>query len=315
MSIGISDIKYFIPSKVITNEEIASIMPNWTAEKIEKKIGINIRYIADTNETALDLAYQACIKLQADFTSIDALILCTQSPDYFLPTSACILQKKLGINENSACFDFNLGCSGYVYGLAIAKGLIAGGIAKRVLFVTAETYSKYIGAKDAGNRALFGDAATATIIENTTKSNCKDFILGTDGGGAENLIVKNGAAKFLNNAPACFFMNGPEIFAFTDSKIPDLVHRLLSKNQLDLSAIDYFIFHQANKYILEHLRKKLSIPEERFIIDIDNYGNTVSNTIPIALYNLLIKQNVEGKKIMIVGFGVGYSWGAGLIEF
>ncbi|MBN8836644.1 MAG: ketoacyl-ACP synthase III [Sphingobacteriia bacterium] len=307
--------KYFIPAKAISNEEIASIMPNWTAEKIEKKIGIHTRYIADTNETALDLAYQACIKLQTDFALIDALILCTQSPDYFLPTSACILQKKLGINENSACFDFNLGCSGYVYGLAIAKGLIAGGIAKKILFVTAETYSKYIDVNDAGNRALFGDAATATIIENTTRSNCKDFVLGTDGGGAENLIVKNGATKFLNSAPACLFMNGPEIFAFTDSKIPGLVDTLLRKNHLNLETIDYFIFHQANKFMLEHLRKKISIPEDKFIIDMDNYGNTVSNTIPIALCNLFNKQNLKDKKIIVVGFGVGYSWGAGIIEF
>jgi 3-oxoacyl-[acyl-carrier-protein] synthase-3 len=319
MGIKISAIEYVLPSIKITNNDIASKNINWTPEKIEQKIGIKNRYIVDKDETPLSLASKASLKLLesgVDKNSIDAIIYCTQSPDYFLPTSACILQNILGLRTDTYCLDYNLGCSGYVYGLAIAKGLMSIGIAKKLLLITAETYSRYISNEDFSNKSLFGDAATATLLTIDNDCEIKDFVFGTDGSGFENLIVKNGGSKFINNNPPMLHMNGPEIFAFTNKAVPQLINEVLIKNKLNFDQIDFFIFHQANKYMLEHLRRKIDIPIEKFIIDMEEFGNTVSNTIPIVLSNKL-KEDInflKNKKIMLVGFGVGYSWGATIIQ-
>jgi 3-oxoacyl-[acyl-carrier-protein] synthase III len=319
MGVKISAVEYYLPQTKVTNNDIQSISNTWTPEKIEEKIGIKNRYIVQEGETALNLATNACLKLfnnGVDKQSIDALIYCTQSPEYFLPTTACVLQNLIGLRTDTFCLDYNLGCSGYVYGLAMAKGLISIGIAKNILLVTAETYSKYISENDSINKSLFGDAATASLIINSDKSEIKEFVFGTDGSGYENLIVKDGGSKSLNKSPALLYMNGPEIFSFTNKSIPLLVEETLIKNNLTLNQIDYFIFHQANKYMLEHLRKKINIPSEKFLIDMENYGNTVSNTIPIVWSNKLKKGNdfFKNKIIMLVGFGVGYSWGATIIK-
>jgi 3-oxoacyl-[acyl-carrier-protein] synthase-3 len=319
MGVKISAVEYYLPQTKVTNNDIQSISNTWTPEKIEEKIGIKNRYIVQEGETALNLATNACLKLfnnGVDKQSIDALIYCTQSPEYFLPTTACVLQNLIGLRTDTFCLDYNLGCSGYVYGLAMAKGLISIGIAKNILLVTAETYSKYISENDSINKSLFGDAATASLIINSDKSEIKEFVFGTDGRGYENLIVKDGGSKSLNKSPALLYMNGPEIFSFTNKSIPLLVEETLIKNNLTLNQIDYFIFHQANKYMLEHLRKKINIPSEKFLIDMENYGNTVSNTIPIVWSNKLKKGNdfFKNKIIMLVGFGVGYSWGATIIK-
>lgn len=320
MGIKISEVEYYIPTNRVSNSDIESQSGYLTAEKIEQKIGIKNRFVADSDETALNLATKACLNLfqrGVDSQSIDALILCTQSPEYFLPTTACILQNVIGLRINTFCLDFNLGCSGYIYGLAIAKGLINIGVARNVLFVTAETYSKYISNDDFSNKCLFGDAATATLITLDAEESIQNFIFGTDGKGFQNLIVKNGASRHLNEQrPSIFFMNGPEIFTFTNKSVPLLVDETLKINNLLLEDIDYFIFHQANKYMLEHLRSKIGIPVEKFLVDLENYGNTVSNTIPIVLSNKL-KNNPQffnGKIIMLVGFGVGYSWGATVMK-
>ncbi len=320
MGIVIKKIEYYVPKKKLTNYEINSINNNWTPEKIEEKIGIKNRFVVQKNETALDLAYQACEKLfnsGVEKSSIDSLILCTQSPEYFLPTTACILQDRLGLNKNSYCLDFNLGCSGYIYGLAMAKGLIEIGVAKNLLLVTSETYTKYISDEDASNRSLFGDAATVTLISKDRNNKIKDFVFGTDGSGFKNLIVEQGATKNLNSThPSIFFMNGPEIFSFTNSNIPKLINETLIKNNFEFDKIDYFVFHQANKYMLEHLRKKIGIEKDKFLIDMEDFGNTVSNTIPIVLANKFFKKSIskQNKYVMLVGFGVGYSWGATIIK-
>ena len=310
MGSSIKAIEYFLPNKKISNHDINLIANNWTPEKIEDKIGIKHRFVVENNETALDLAYNACMNLfnsGIEKNTIDALILCTQSPEYFLPTTACILQDRLGLRKDTFCLDYNLGCSGYIYGLAMAKGLIEIGVAKNLLLVTSETYTKYISEDDAANKSLFGDAATVTLISKDKNEQINEFVFGTDGSGYKNLIVELGATKNLNsNYPSTLYMNGPEIFSFTNTK----------KNSIDLDKIDYYIFHQANKYMLEHLRNKIGIEKEKFVIDIENFGNTVSNTIPIALANKFFrnKKDLKNKSVMLVGFGVGYSWGATILK-
>ena len=317
MGIKINKICSLLPNNLVTNVDIVEFMPTWTPSKISNKLGIEKRFVVDKNQTALDLAIEVCLKIKEfiDFDSIDGLILCTQSPEYFLPTTSCILQDKIGLKTSTACFDFNLGCSGYIYGLAIVKGLINSGIMKNVLFVTSETYSKYIDIKDGSNRALFGDAATVSFISKSYFDSIGEFSLGTDGSGYNNLIVEHGGTRNLNTAfTSNLFMNGPEIFEFTNNTIPKLVNNTLLINDLRIDQIDYFIFHQANKYMLEHLRLKLDISKDKFIINMEETGNTVSNTIPIVLENIINNPNFKNKTLMLIGFGVGYSWGGTILK-
>ena len=257
---------------------------------------------------------------------IDFILLCTQSPDYFLPTTACLVQNRLNIPTTAGSLDFNLGCSGYVYGLAIAKGLIFSNIAKNVLLITSEAYSKFIHPRDKSNRTIFGDGASATLVSTEGFAEILDFELGTDGSGAKNLIVKNGAIRHpdlsgvdmeddFNNIKNDnhLFMNGSEIFSFTSDAIPSLVAKTLEKNKLVLGNINLFVLHQANKFILDHLRKKIKIPEDKFYIFLENCGNTVSSTVPIALCEAKKEKKLSGN-ILLCGFGVGYSWGSCIIK-
>ncbi|MGD0755397.1 MAG: ketoacyl-ACP synthase III [Bacteroidales bacterium] len=327
----IRTIEYYLPENVLSNELLANEFPEWDAEKINEKIGINQRHVVANDETALDLAFFASEKVLKSFDKdlIDFILLCTQSPDYYLPTSACILQNRLDLKTNIGALDFNLGCSGFVYGLALAKGLIQTRIATNVLLVTAETYSKHIHPKDKANRSIFGDGAAATIISESAVNKIFEFELGTDGSGMNNLIVHNGAFRNKFNPSAketidesgnlsnknYLYMNGPEIFNFTIENVPALVKKVLEKNSLSLESIDYVIFHQANKYMLDYLRKKIKIPIEKFYQNMENTGNTVSSTIPIALKDCIERNLVKnGDKILLAGFGVGYSWGATIIQ-
>jgi 3-oxoacyl-[acyl-carrier-protein] synthase-3 len=323
-------IETYFPNNVLTNQMISEEFPNWNSEKITNKIGIQQRHIVSKNETSLDMAFHVANKAfdKYDKNKIDFIILCTQSPEYILPTTACILQSKLGLGKNVGAFDYNLGCSGYIYGLGIAKSLIMSNIAKSILLIMSETYTKHINKLDFANRSIFGDASTATIIERDDEAHIHEFVVGTDGNGATNLIIPNGGARnsYDINAPLVdasngnkrtdndLFMNGPEIFNFTISVIPKLVEDVLEKNSTNLNDIDYFIFHQANKFMLDYLRKKLDIPVEKFYNKIDNIGNTVSSTIPIALNDCILNGVFKkGDKVLLCGFGVGYSWGATII--
>ena len=318
MAIEIHAVEYYLPNRIISNDEIAPLMHGWTAEKIFKKIGIKNRHKAEKNQTALDLAENACAKLFSKIKNfeVESLVLCTQSPDYLLPTGACILQDRLGLKNSIMCFDINLGCSGYIYGLGICRALILSNTVNNCLFVTADTYTKYIDEKDGGNMALFGDAASATFL---IKSNTREILkpcFGTDGSGSDNLIVRGGATKDNLNVKPRLSMNGGEIFNFTNISVPSLVINTLKENGMVINDIDYFIFHQANMYMLEHLKNKIGIPKEKFLIDMENHGNTVSSSIPIVIAN---KQKYdpcffENKIVMLVGFGVGYSWGAIILK-
>ncbi len=312
--IKISKIEYYLPEYVLTNEDLEKEFPEWSSDRIKEKVGITERHVAIQSSKKLFESY--------DKNKIDFILFCTQSPDYFLPTTACILQDKLGLRKNIGAMDFNLGCSGFVYGLAFAKGLIAAGIAQSILLVTSETYTKHIHPKDKGNRSIFGDASASVIVEKDDTAREYKFCLGTDGSGAENLIVKKGAFRtgFELNPDHEFeaenlYMNGPEIFNFTIENIPGLVKETMETNGVTMEEIDYFVFHQANSFMLNYLRKKIKIPAEKFYIDMEKTGNTVSATIPIALKNMIDKGMLKGgEKVLMAGFGVGYSWGATLVE-
>jgi len=327
----IEKIEYFLPENVVTNEQLEKEFSEWSAKKIENKVGIRRRHTVKENETALDLALKASktVLQNYDKDKIDFLLLCTQSPEYYLPSGACILQDKLGLRTSIGAFDYNLGCSGYTYGLALAKSLIGSKVCSNILLVMSETYSKHIHPKDKSNRTIFGDAAAATIIKKSEMEGIGEFVLGTDGNGYKNLIVPNGGLRHRYDANAKeiddgfgsvrtnnnLYMNGPEIFNFTIEIVPKLVLDVLMKNQTTLEDLDYVIFHQANKYIIEYLRKKVKIPKEKFYINLMHTGNTVSATIPIAIKDCLDNNIIKiGNKVLIMGFGVGYSWGGTIIE-
>ena len=320
MGTKIKQIEYYLPEGILTNEELEKAYPEWSANKLEKKVGIKQRHITGPNETSLDLATKAAIKVleKEDKDLIEFVLFCTQSPDYLLPTSACLLQSRLGLKTSIGALDFNLGCSGYVYGLALAKGLINAKLCKNVLLVTGETYSKFIAEDDISNRSIFGDAGTATIVAYSEEDMLGEFIFGTDGNGAENLIVNGISARNFYTLKEVdrptLFMNGPEIFNFTIETIPPLVQKVINKNKLQLSEIDYFILHQANKYILEFLISEIGLDKSKCHIDMLDYGNTVSNTIPIALKDAFDRRIIQkGDKVLLAGFGVGYSWASTII--
>lgn len=310
-------VAYHLPKKELTNLELESLYPDFTADKIKNKVGIESRRISGKNEFATDLAIHATNKL-FDFDNIkkddiDFLIFCTQSPENALPSGSAKLQHSLELRKSIGAIDINQGCSGYIYGLFLAHSLIKSGCCDMPLLITSDTYSKYIHPSDKSNRSIFGDGATATLC---TKQNIRfiDFMLGTDGSGYNNLIAYNSCLKPNDgfSSPE-LYMNGTEIFNFTIKNIPNLIFNILKRNNFTLDDIDLVIFHQANKFMLNHLRKKIGIKEEKFIIDMTETGNTVSSSIPIILAKYQEQVN-KAKRIILCGFGVGYSWGACIIE-
>jgi len=319
----ISAIEYYLPAKILDNSELSQQFPEWTEEKILNKTGIRRRHIAAQGETSVDMAVEAA---QALFRigvvsphEIDFLILCTQSPDYFLPTSACMVQSRLGVPTGVGALDINLGCSGYVYCLSLAQGLIEAGHANRILLITSETYSKFLDPLDKGVRALFGDGAAATLVERRDialgeGSWLGPFVFGTDGSGAETLIVREGAMRRIEDGlehDPFLRMDGPSIFSFSLKRVPAAVESLLQKSGLSMGDIDHFIFHQANAFMLEALRKAIGISPNRFYVDVFDKGNTVSSTIPIAISDACRSGRIKPHQtLMLVGFGVGLSWAA-----
>jgi 3-oxoacyl-[acyl-carrier-protein] synthase-3 len=333
----LKDIAMYLPQEVLANSELAKIYPEWPDDKIYAKTGINERRIAGKEQTAGDLAYEAATKLfeqgQISAEDVDFIILCTQAPDYVLPTTACILQDRLGVSRQAGALDINLGCSGFVYGLSLAKGLIETGASRCVLLLTADTYSKYIHPMDKSVRTLFGDAAAATAIVATEKEgeDIGPFVFGTDGSGAKNLIVEAGMYRLPKSRETSeevrddsgnvrsrenLYMNGAEVMAFSLKEVPKAADALLLKAGKTKEDIDFFVLHQANKFMLEALRKKLKAPPEKLPILVDDCGNTVSSTIPIALFKLRQQGRLKaGHQLMLIGFGVGYSWAACLLNF
>ena len=329
----IKGISYYLPERVVTNEELLREFSEWSVDKVAAKVGVNSRHIAATDETAGDMAERAARKLFEEYCidpkSIDFVMLCTQSPDHFLPSTACILQNRLGIPTSAGAFDYNLGCSGCVYGLAMAKSFVDSGLAKNVLVLTAETYQKYLHPSDKSNRSIFGDGAAACIVSTSGFAEIGEFSLGTDGSGADHLIVKTGAARCRQatgkvvvdeDGHECFddylYMNGSAVFNFTLETVPALMNQVLEKNMMEKEDVDFYVFHQANKFMLNTIRKVCLLPKDKFYVNLEETGNTVSSTVMIGL-----KQNLEtgkitpGMKVMVAGFGVGLSWGGTILRF
>jgi 3-oxoacyl-[acyl-carrier-protein] synthase-3 len=335
MKARIEAVSYYLPEGQLSNSDISEQFPEWSVEKISAKTGINNRHIAGPDEFSSDLATAAAEKLfvehSIDRSSIEYIILCTQSPDYYLPSTACLVQDRLELSTRIGATDITLGCSGYIYALGLAKGLIESGQVGNVLVLTADTYSKFLNPSDKSVRTIFGDGASATLVSATAENETiRAITYGTDGSGGKNLIVPSGGMRegsqlsprsnvddrSLDASGYDLFMDGPEIFNFTIRVVPDAVTEILRKANLEQDDVDLFVFHQANRFMLDHLRKRLGVPSEKFFVSMEDSGNTVSSTIPIALAEAIAEGALRpGMTVMLLGFGVGLSWGGLIVEW
>jgi 3-oxoacyl-[acyl-carrier-protein] synthase-3 len=254
-----------------------------------------------------------------DRDSVDFLLFCTQTPDYPLPTTSCLIQDRLGLRTTCGALDFNLGCSGFIYGLAIADGLIQSGVAKNVLLLTGETYSKFIDPADRSLRTVFGDAAAATLITTSDKASIWGFQFGSDGSGGDLLLVEDGGARHQQDAirprgrkrwKSRLYMDGPSLINFTVEAVPRLVQGILQTNRLCDQDIHMYLMHQATWKMLDQLRIMMGVTEERLPTELAEVGNTVSCTLPILINQLRKNGSWTSESVnMLVGFGVGLSWG------
>ena len=321
---AIGPIAVHFPERIETNEQLQEEFPNWNMDLIYEKTGIAARHIAAEGEFASDLGVQAAENLFAendiDPASIDFLLFCTQTPDYPLPTTACLMQQRLGLPTTCGALDFNLGCSGYIYGVALADGLIQSGAASRVLLITAETYSKYIDAGDRSLRTIFGDGAAATLIEAADQPSLSSFKFGTDGSGADMLLV---AGEGMRCGPealqprhrhrwnSSLYMDGPSLINFTLEEIPQLINSVLEQDGVARDDIHLYLMHQATFKMLDQLRIRLKLLEEDLPIRLDKYGNTVCSTLPVLIWQLRNEQVIDPARTnLLVAFGVGLSWAA-----
>ena len=313
MSGEISNIEYFLPKKKIDVKKLCK-KNNWSYKKILSATGIKHRYESNKRETALNLALSASKKLKTNINNIDALIYVTQSPEYLLPTTACIIQDRLNLRKDILAFDINQGCSGFVYGLFTAYSFLKQKGINNVLLICSDTYTKYIKKGDRSCETIFSDGASAILInKNLKKKNY--FKFGTNGSGSKNLIVKNSASNFKKGLTPELFMDGQKVFMFTMTNIPNFVSKLLSENKKNINEIKYFIFHQASKVVIKNLIRKLNLPENKVYCNYEKIGNTVSSSIPIVLHELMKKKKIKkGDKLLLCGFGVGLSIGVSYLE-
>ncbi len=325
-------VETYVPQNTLSNVDL-SLQFDIPQDEILKQTGVKTRYITSEEELASDLAVSVGKKFFKENahikkTDINFLLYCTSALDYVGPATACLIHEQLGLSKNCLAIDIPMGCAGFTNGLIMAKALIENGTAQNILFITSDMPSKVVHPNDYYLKSIFSDAAAATLITNTKGFEIGKFSFGTDGLGAENLIIKGSGAR----NPVDFDwlekhknvgglkigrmeMNGLEILKFSLREIPPLFEAVLHKNNLKESDIDYFIFHQASGIVIKYVSKKLNIAPEKVISSLEDYGNTVSASIPIALSNA-IKQNLiqPNSNIFIAGFGIGYSWSATIIK-
>lgn len=329
--VRIAGISNAVPSDVRTAMKTAADggISHGEAEKICKLTGIRQLRVAAPDMCASDLAYAAAENLLAELAwdreSIDALVFVSQTHDYDLPATACILQHRLRLSSSCAAFDMSVGCAGYVYGLWTAASLIVGG-AKRVLLLAGDTLSRICSPQDRSTAFIFGDGGGATALERDTTAAPLTFGLGCDGAGEKFLIRPGGGQRraFTDDmllrqldergntrGPLDIYMDGAEVFAFTLQRVPSMIQDVLEARGWAIDEIDYFVPHQANLFMLNHLAKRMRLPLNKLVISLDEFGNTSCASIPLAIGHRLREQlSPGGSKVVLAGFGVGWNWGA-----
>jgi len=330
----IEGIDYVLPSRIVANAELAKLHPNWQMEQVAIRTGVTERHWCAEHETALDLGEAAVRKLMARLAlgpdAIDAILFCTQTPDHVMPPNACLLQHRLGLTTALAALDFSLACSGFIYGLYLAKALVTSGSANRVLLVTAETYSKWMHPDDRGPITLFGDGAAATLIT-AGRGGIGQVHTRTDGVGGPAFMVPAGGARQPSSPQTCLpvadpsgnvrtaeniYMDGGAVLDFVKKEIPGFVRQLLTASGQEMEAVDLAIFHQGSQMTLDVLHKALRIPPQKQFSNLAKVGNTVSASIPIAIRAAEEAGVLKpGMQLLVTGFGVGLSWGGCLLRW
>ncbi|MHC4201381.1 MAG: 3-oxoacyl-ACP synthase III family protein [Planctomycetota bacterium] len=335
MGTTIRGIQAVVPSRRLGLEDVSARFGSEAADRIAKMTGIRERHVVSEGQTASDLAVEAARRLfeKAEVRpgDIDGVVFVTQTPDFIMPATSCMLQDRLGLPQHALAFDVNQGCSAYPYGLAVCHGLIAGEVASRVLLLVADTLSVNLSDKDKGTYPLFGDSATATVLERVGgPGDLLAFELGTDGSGWANIIVPVGQCRYPTVGefrahapeelrkvpdPESISMDGNEVFAFTLRVVPEMVRTTLEKAQKTVDDTDYFFFHQANLFIINHLLKKTGLPAEKCPVSIDRYGNTSGPSPAVTACDALPRSGRRGElTVMFVGFGIGHSWASALVK-
>lgn len=330
--VAVVGISCAVPNNLISTENYADAFNPDDIAKFIKLTGIKQRYIVNPYQTASDLCFKAALSLMEkkgwDKSSIDVLVFVSQTPDFRLPATACVLHKRLGLKQECIAFDVNLGCSGYVYGLQIVGSLMQNGTAKRALLLCGDTISKYLSPNDRSATMLFGDAGSATALEKVPGETI-NFSMRTKGEGYKSIIIPAGACRRMNGKyerteidegiyrnEYDLAMDGAEVFNFTISEVPKSINEFLQHNDESIDSYDAFVFHQANLFILNHIAKKLKIPQEKMPVSIDRFGNTSVASIPLTITDLYMKRKnspmrPDGSRdrLLLSGFGVGLSWG------
>jgi 3-oxoacyl-[acyl-carrier-protein] synthase-3 len=334
MKVQIEAIATGFPARQVSNEDLIRENPDWDFQRLEKRTGVLRRYVAGPGETALDFAVAACRELSKQGhspTDVDALIFCTQSPDYLMPPNACLLHGQLGLSPNVLAFDITLACSGYIYGLKLAESLIQSGAANRVLLATADTYTRYIHPGDRATRCLFGDGGAVTLLGPSQDGRgIRDIRCATAGQHYQKFFIPSGGMRTPRSAettvevvdrsgnvrtPEHITMDGFGVLSYFNSVVPPAVKESLTRNELRMEDIDLFIFHQASQIALDSLCTALAIPLEKMVYDLADTGNLVSASIPVALQRALSSGRAHrGQRMLLCGFGVGLSWGVAVVE-
>lgn len=329
-NITIKGIVCTVPDNIVYSESYYDTFGEDNVKKFVNMTGVESRYISLKEQTASDLCFVSAKHLMDalcwDPSSIDAVIFISQTPDYRLPATACVLHKRLGLGKECLAFDINLGCSGYVYGLFTVGSLMQNGVVKRVLLLGGDTISKMVSPEDKSTCMLFGDGGSATALEFSKEpDHVINFMLRTNGEGYKTIIVPSGCYRNCNRTTDRkgmedgiirsdyeLYMNGMDVFNFTITDVPKTINEFINNFSISLSNIDSLILHQANLFMLKHIAKKVNIPFDKVPITVDKFGNTSVTSIPLTIANTFrdkISQSTKSINLLLSGFGVGLSWG------
>jgi 3-oxoacyl-[acyl-carrier-protein] synthase-3 len=316
--IGITGLGVNVPAKVVTNDDLAKFVDTSDAWIIERT-GIRERRFASQDEALTDIARPACLQALAaagaEPSSIDLVLCATVTPDMMFPTSSALLADQLGMPD-AAAYDLLAGCTGFVYAIAQAYGMLASGLSRRALVVGGDVLSKILDFDDRSTLVLFGDGAGAVVMEPVEQGGFLGFELGADGGGGESLWLPGSGSRHFEDPEAFVKMNGREVYKFATRVLVSSAQKLLDEVEMTVDDIDVYVPHQANIRIIDHAAKKLGFPPEKVVVNVQKYGNTSSGSIPLALADAAADGRLKpGSKVLMTGMGAGLTWGSGLIEW
>jgi len=316
--IGITGLGTCVPERVLTNDELATIVDT-SDEWIVERTGIRERRIASDEEALSDLALPAAEEALRDAgvtgADIDLLIVATVTPDMMFPTTSALLAEQLGA-EDAAAYDLLAGCTGFMYGIAQAYGMLAGGLSKRALVVGGDVLSKILDWRDRSTLVLFGDGAGAVVMEPVGRGGFLGFELGADGAGGEYLWLPGSGSRKFDDPESFVKMNGREVFKFATRVLVSSANAVLEECGRTVDDVDVYVPHQANRRIIDHAVAKLGIPEAKTVVNVDRYGNTSSGSIPLALADARADGRLhDGELVLMTGMGAGLTWGSALVEW